>query len=269
MKREIDIIITASSRPELVDYCITALKNKMYYLGKVRFIFHEDFVFPKKSEIVIEQIKKYNIDLVLQTNPAEGLGSALMKVLSEVKTKYCFYLQEDWEFERVFDLDQIVWAMESDKTINSVIFNKNRTYPNQMGFQMKEYLLNSNLRLCSSPGWFLLPAVWRTEFVRDRWRVQKGRPEGSFTKGFGTHEQRKDPEYSAKHMGSYFYGGLGEYRYVRHLGDSWRMAHWRLEKGEPGGTDVEMGCIKNTRAPWLVEMPKRPSNKTKSGWFPE
>lgn len=268
MKKEIDVIITASSRPELIDYCLEAFKDLIRFSGKMRFILHEDFIFPAKSELVIVKAKKYKFDVIFKSNPSKGLGWALMQALCEVKTKYCFYLQEDWEFEKSVDLDAIIEAMEEDKSVNSIIFNKNQTLPNHMGFQMKERQVGS-LKLCTSPGWFLLPAVWRTDFIRSRWQVWQGRPEGCFTKIFGSHEVRLNPEYVIKHMGTYFYGGLSSYRFVRHLGDTWRMAKWRLEKGKPGGNDVLLEYVNRMRDPSLGPLPQRPSTKTKSGWFPE
>lgn len=265
----LDVLITASSRPELINYCYESVKKNILFSGDLRFILHEDFVFPEKSEQVLLWAKEKNIDMVLQTNPAKGLGFALMKMLGLVTTKYCFYLQEDWEFERYVDIDQLICTMESDEKINSVIFNKNRNQPGCMGFQTKECLFDTNLRLCTAPGWFLLPAIWRTDFIRSKWKEWDGRPEGAITNVFGSHEERSNPDYVIKNMGTYFYGGLREYRYVRHLGDTWRMAKWRLEENNPGGSDIPVEIGQRMRAPWLEPMPKRPSNKTESGWYPD
>lgn len=269
MLEQLDILITGSSRPELFPYCLESFKRMIHFSGRMRFILHEDFVLPNKSDRVIGLSSIEDFDCILKTNPAQGLGNALVLGLKEVQTPFVFYLQEDWEFERPVDLDLLLYVMQQYDEINSFIFNKNRNFSGQMSFPMHECLFLYEVKACVSPGWFLLPSLWRTEFIRQRWKPHAERPEGKFTRSFGSHEQRKDSEFCKREMGAFLLGPAGDYRYVRHLGDSWRMAPWRMQGGKPGGNDISEAAVKTVRAPWLPPLPPRPSTKTKSGWYPE
>ena len=63
-------------------------------------------------------------------------------------------------------------------------------------------------------------------------------------------------------IGAYFYGGFGEYRYVRHIGGTWRMADWQRQNNKPGGVvHWEFVNVKRDRSPWLGEFVERPLNK--------
>jgi hypothetical protein len=66
-----------------------------------------------------------------------------------------------------------------------------------------------------------------------------------------------DVKYCEKNIGAYIYGQQGEHRYVRHLGNDWRMADWRLENGRPGGRH-HSNMDKPYMAPWLP-YPKFPT----------
>ena len=61
-------------------------------------------------------------------------------------------------------------------------------------------------------------------------------------------------------------GGLGEYRIVRHIGGTWRMADWRMDQvstqpPKPAGVKHwEFMNVERDRAPWLPPLEKRPLN---------
>ena len=134
--------------------------------------------------------------------------------------------------------------------LNLIFFNKIKNSRNCGGGRQKGYEY-SGLRLCLYHGWTFLPGIWRLPFVRKHWIYSPQRPEGAFTNQFGSHETRKDVKYCEEKIGAYIYGREGEHRYVRHIGNDWRMAAWRLENGLPGGrhhSDMD----KPYMAPWVT-----------------
>jgi hypothetical protein len=63
-------------------------------------IYHEDYVFPNESNKTINYLNelknKNEINLILSTNPAKGLGNALdILIKKHIKSKFVFYLQDD------------------------------------------------------------------------------------------------------------------------------------------------------------------------------
>lgn len=261
---KLTVLIFGSSRPKLLPYFWKSLNEMCHYDGKMRYIFHEDFIYPKESEKVIEFLKKERkkgYDIIIEKhNPSVGLGYSMDYIFNKYKDdKFIFYLQEDWEFERPVDIGQILWVMKQNKHINCIFFNKYKTTPsiNRIKQPVKNY---SGLDMCLYHSWTFLPGIWRMDKVREKWAVRKERPEGFFTQQFGSHDQRKNDKYVEKNIGCYIYGKHHEYRYIRHLGNSWRMASWRLENGKPGGMiewDIQDLPF---RAPWLGHLPKRPIN---------
>ena len=168
-------------------------------------------------------------------------------------------MQEDWFFERPIDIDQIIWTMnQNTEKLNLVFFNKikNSGVINKMRQEEYEY---NGMKCCIYHGWAFLPGIWRLPFVKKHWRSSPQRPEGAFTNSFGTHEQRKPVDFCEQNIGAYIYGRQGEHRYVRHIGNDWRMASWRLENGQPGGRHAENMDIPYM-APW-VPYPKFPTQK--------
>jgi hypothetical protein len=269
----IDVLITSSSRPELFPYFWESFKKMCIIRQPINVIVHEDAVFPQKTARVIEWLtkllKRGEIHRLDMTAPAKGLGHALdwyIRATDHLKSDYCFYLQEDWIFERPIDIDQVTYVMDKNPHINLIFFNKirNNAMINKQKQVEREF---TGMKMCVYHGWTFLPGIWRTDFVRKKWQKATYKPEGAFTSQFGTHEERASVPYCEKKIGAYIYGKTGEHRYVRHIGNNWRMASWRLEADEklrkegklklhPGGRHGEH-MDKPYMAPW-VDYPERP-----------
>jgi len=259
---DLDVVITSSSRPQLYPFMWDSFNKMMVFRGNKRILCHEDFVFPKQSNMVVEWLegkkKKGEIQEIYTHKPAIGLGMALTEMISKVNTKYMFYIQEDWEFERPVDVDRILWTMDNNPEINLIYFNKIRNNGSINGAEQREYNFNG-LKVCLSHYWAFLPGIWRMDFVKKHWKGTKSRPEGFFTNLFGDHKTRQDVEHCYDSFGAFMYGHQGDFRYSRHIGNDWRMAKWRLEEGKPGGNHGEHMDLPYM-APW-VPYPKRPVQK--------
>lgn len=271
----ISIVITGSSRPQLYPYFWESVKRMLFLREQPQVIVHEDFVFEKESNEVMKYLgaleKEGEVHEIHYHNPAIGLGYTLDFLIRDVvKTDYILYLQEDWEFERPIDIDQMVYVMDQNPNINLIFFNKQLNYATLNGADQPQYTFNG-VDMCLYHSWTFLPGIWRMSKVTEKWRVRKERPEGYFSNSFGTHEQRMSVEYCEKNIGAYMLGPRGDYRYARHIGDDWRMAKWRLEKVPRTMTTEEQvwtpgGCHDSVRmdlpfmAPW-IQFKERPTRR--------
>lgn len=262
----IDLLIMGSSRPQLWGYMWDSFQDYVHWRNPYTVFMHEDFIYPEKSEAALSLASNFikNLDSHYH-DPPIGLGPAMdymFRWINEIKvdTKYIFYMQDDWEFERPIDVEQLVWIMERNPDINCIFFNKYPNFPTLNGIEQPQCTVD-NVDMCLYHSWTFLPGIWRMSHVRKYWRVRKERPEGYFTNAFGTHEQRSDHNYAIKNLGVYMLGKQNDPRYVRHLGDDWRMAEWRMKDGKPGGSYDPEVMDDPYRAKWLPSLEDRPHRK--------
>ncbi len=263
---KIDVMIMGSSRPQLLKYTVESFRKNVVDISNSTFKYylHEDFVFEKQSRKSI----RYALDsgiFPVESFPKVGVGRAMDFMFHKyIKSDYLFYLQDDWEFERPVELDRLLFTMKRYPAINCVTFNKYRNMKpghHQSGFADKDYYFDG-MPMTIYPGWQFLPGIWRMSKVREKWRVRENRPEGYYQNAFGTHEQRSNRKFCEKNIGAYMYGPIGDYRYVRHIGSTWRMAEWQLKNGRPVGglKHWDFQSVERDRAPWLPDLQKRPMN---------
>ena len=257
-----EILITSSSRPQLWPYFWKSFKEMIHYRDKnTQIKIHEDFIYKNKSH---EACGWINANLPIKrtqtfiNKPAIGLGYTLDFMIKRLESKYTFYTQEDWEFERPVDLDQLMWVMDENPHINLIFLNKinNLKIMNGAPHPEREF---SGVKMCVYHAWTFLPGLWRTDFVKRHWRCRKERPEGFFTNTFGNHDQRMDVDYCERTFGAYSLGASMDWRYARHIGNDWRMAEWRRTiKGGPGGVHDKERMDLPYMAPW-IEYKERPT----------
>ena len=261
-RRNIDLIITGSSRPQLFPFCWESFKKYVHFRGNMRVIFHEDFVFPDDSQKVLQYLNKLKnkgeIHEIITHRPAIGLGMTLDCLIKQhIKSDFVFYLQDDWEFERPIDLDQLLWVMETHPKINLIFFNKSANFGSVSKAPCPQYTFGG-VDFILWHGWAFLPGIWRMSKVKEKWIPRDHHPEGKMTNQFGNHETRMSVKYCEENVGAYGLGKTGERAYIRHIGNDWRMARWRLENGKPGGRHDEDTMDYQYRGKWLPEIKQRP-----------
>lgn len=199
---------------------------------------------------------------VIVTDPAQGLGRGMdIMIKNYITAPYMLYIQEDFEINRTgIDIDRLIWAMENHESINYVIFNKRKNTGVGADFSPKEYNFDG-LKLTSWNACNFIPSVWRMSKCKEIWTgYRKSHPEGYWINLWGNHETRCDAEWLENNMGCYLYGGFGEHAYVEHMGNTWRMAKWRMVDGKPGG-NLGYDLIRHKwNVPWL-KPERRPINK--------
>lgn len=253
----LDVLVTGSSRPQLWPLFWESYRDMVHIRLPHDVTVHEDFVFPDQSAKVMEYVgglqKNGEIKHIDYNRPPIGLGHSMTPyIMQRFKSKYLFYVQEDWIFERPLDIDHIMWVMDENPKINLIFFNKIRN-DRVINHQTQPEYTYSGMKMCLYHGWTFLPGIWRLDFVRKHWQTSPFKPEGYFTNSaFGSHERRADIGYCENHIGAYIYGKQEEYRYVRHIGNDWRMAQWQMKAGQPGGSHNSETMDLPYMAPWML-----------------
>jgi len=253
MNKKLSVLITGSSRPKLIKLFWESFQRMVIMRTYPKIYYHEDIVYLKASQKVINYMQP-KVDDIQSTSPARGLAYVLDHYIKNIETEYVLYYQEDWETNQPIDVDRLVWCMDNNPEINMIVLPKNTVTERSHGTHQKQFTY-SGVDMCVYHGISLNPGLWRMSFIKDNWKFREDRPEGAFAKQFGNHETRLSTGYCVENIGCYLLGGYNTYRYVRHLGDSWRMAKWRLEKGKPGSTlnktreELETND-KDLRPPW-------------------
>lgn len=264
---KLEIFVTGSSRPQLWPFFWESVRKMCIIRDWPVVKVHEDVVFPAQSKKVEQYVKEQpDISNFKMTQPNRGLGKTLTAYFKKPSfdSKYVFYLQEDWEFERPIDIDKIIWVMDQNPKMNCVFFNKIKNSGAINGQKQTEHTFSGE-RFCLYHAWPFLPGIWRVNFVRQQMikiggRFSPHKPEGSFVNSaFGSNDQRANEKYCIDNMGCWIYGRQGEHRYVRHLGNDWRMADWQRRGNQPGGNHRARMDVPYM-APWVPYL-ERPTSR--------
>lgn len=244
MLKTIDVFIPCASRPEFLEYTLYAFCHYVHFSGEFNFIFHDDVLDVGKSKRLEDVLLRFWDDgMYERSDPPIGLGPATQMALDNyITTPLFFYLIEDWEFERPVDLDHVIYLMERHG-LNQIWFNKQR--------------LTGDSEEDGDFKWSGLPSVNRTAFMKKHWGLLHPN-----TRVFDCMDM---PMHKMK---SQVYVDGPSFRYVRHLGDAYRVAPSKTKhnKGQPVNDQKDLAYHAEHRAPWLPPLPSRPDGR--GGWFP-
>ena len=215
----IDIIRTSASRPELFKASTESLIEGLRYSGKLRWMMHENYLNKSASEQVIRYAKESGLyEVVIESNPSVGQCMGLTKLLRQVRTKYLFNYEDDWEILRPIDLDVASKIMDENPGVNQIAFHKRDTMRECSGLKKAE-VVRSGHKLVTSPHWRLTPALWRTSYIRPRW-VATESSNFIWTLNDRLRGANKAPnaDWIIRNTGTFYMGGFDEKKFVRHLG---------------------------------------------------
>lgn len=246
---KLDIVICGSGRPSLVPYCVNSIRKYIISQSRntdFRILFHEDCV-NNESQRTIKWCNDNGI-VVFNSNPAIGYGNALHKMIHQVNTPYMMNMQDDWEFERTgIDIDRILWTMETHK-LWSIVFHK---YPmgRYKGDHFNKEYDYDGMKLVLCDGWRMIPSIWNTDIVKQKFKKCKIQPEAELINSFGSVDERSNENHCLRNVRSYYFGSLKEQRWVRHIGNTWRKRQF--------SNRYDDGCIEwdildlRDKPPWI------------------
>lgn len=272
--RDLDVIITSSSRPELLKLTLQYFETNIHFHGNIRFILNEDFVIKKESEKLVKWAKNSGYfkqeDIYCHQKPL-GLDNVIIKLIDKVKTPYYIYLQDDWILERPLEIDKVMYIMDKIPNINNILFYKYKVPHMINKIKLKEYYFKQFPQyLTMYFSWEFIPHIARTSFVKPiikeamKDRKRRTAP-AKLTHYLRDPSKREDYDFLYNNVGVFMWGGYNEPRWFRHIGEDARMENWRMTAdGKPGkeNTYQEKNVIQ--MAPWIPfkhipEIPKRNS----------
>lgn len=248
------LIIFASSRPDLLEITLNSIEKFLIRRKPLKIIVNEDIVFTKQSERTVKLLKQWQQQGIIYeyyVSNSRGLGYSMDNMFNQYKYPYIINWQDDWELERPIDIEELVWIMQNNEQINQVIFNKYKNMDVLNGFKQIQYQFGYK-DFCINQYWMFIPSLWRMSFVRKYWKRFDNKPEANFKRMLTQHN-------STEQIGAYLYDKMYTPRYVRHIGDDYRMAKWRLQNGKPGGEAKTEDQDKRYRAHWIdysIKIPK-------------
>ncbi len=118
--KTIDVCVIATLRPEIIKVTLESFLNKVSYTGKFRFLINLDMV-PYKNMFKMYDVYEM-INIVLKEHQYEiflGKGNfakAVKESWKRTESEYVLHLEDDWEFIRNIDLDEVIRLMMGPNT---------------------------------------------------------------------------------------------------------------------------------------------------------
>lgn len=260
-----EIIITSSARPHLLQPTLESLLAHVDTPPQ-RILIHDDARFDDADErwlhtkTMLEGLPLPCEVLITHAAPPRRLGLALVWLLANVQTEYVLYSQDDFVTVRGLPLQQALATMEANH-LHQIRFNKRATLGQKDTWQgvwtKKEMVFGeSDPVTCTvSDHWYFQTGLWRVSVIRaalawltatpERTALFAGCPaevainhvmDGAFGPIPGLsvphHEDALDPMTRAQVQRTLIFGGIGEDRYIRHIGieeTDWAGDHARGE----------------------------------------
>jgi hypothetical protein len=191
-----ELIIPSASRPHLLKRVLESLLIKVDQLPE-RILVHNDERFPDRLEAIQSVLlltEKMGIPAWLENhNPPIQHGPALHRLLSQVKTEYVMYSQDDHQVKRDIPVS---WALEllDQHGLNQIRFNKRDTLDKKGREGEEFYKVESrwdiaygdgaglSFTLCAADHWYFQTGVWRVGAIKPviDWWAGPGSAFGAF-----------------------------------------------------------------------------------------
>lgn len=157
MKKYVDIAITATLRPDVLETTLDSFCEKMLYeKNRYRLIINIDpigeKIFPK---FVLKIAQKYFDNIVHRYSPEPGFTKSVIWSWSKIKYNYLLYLQDDWRLLRTINIDSMIEILDSNSKLASLRLNKNETPIN-----------NGDTEFTICPRISLNPILFKSEFIK-------------------------------------------------------------------------------------------------------
>lgn len=212
-----DILITSSSRPDLLQQTIKSMQDKLKFSGTLRWLLHEDCLDENRSTQVICWAEQSNLfDEIVVSKPRIGLGASVYEMFSYIESLVFFRSCDDWRYTKEIDLDILLNLFEKYEKINQIVFHKRCVEGTKNEF-LRESTNFDGTWLTITNQWGWIPAIWRTGFVKEKYKL-------AWTSGISFFDELKgktvlDPMWFKENMGAYLFGKIEESDiFIKHIG---------------------------------------------------
>jgi len=225
---DIEIMIDSASRPFLLRKTLPTIIKYLKYNGSLKWIFHEAFLYSDFSCECIDIANEAKIfNRVYEEKNPKGQGNSITNILSSCRASYFIHWEDDHIGLRDINLDAMVQIMEDNSDVNQIAFNKRDTMSEVSGWT-KKVVKRSNYTLTTSPHWRYTPAIWRVEYIKKKWVRWEGNNShwqiNALLKELplpGSAPVVRSPDWIIEKIGTYYYGGIDEKAFVKHIGSGY------------------------------------------------
>ena len=231
----IEILMTATKRPEIIERTLRSFKAKLFRNIPARLIVNIDPVGPGTTKDVLDVMGEYFRVKSVNLPEVPHFGRAFKWVWSQAEADLCFWLEDDWELIRPLSLLDMMEVMFETPDLASLRLNWKPTKQWAMK-NWKFYFLwvqvnKSGFFECprkdrQEVGFCGHPSLLRGAFVRKcaQWIDANLNPEKQFHNG----NERLIREVLKWRYG--VYGGQNQPPSVRDIGREWIVSHGYRKK---------------------------------------
>ena len=113
------VVVVSAGRKQYLKKTLRSLKEKLIYdKKKILWYIIDDCPEDKETR---DYIKSLNFDLVLFNKKNRGIGYSLNKIYQNVRTKYVFLCEDDWEFLRPIPIKKMMQLLEKDSSLGQIV----------------------------------------------------------------------------------------------------------------------------------------------------
>ncbi|MDP3767928.1 MAG: hypothetical protein Q8S13_07925 [Dehalococcoidia bacterium] len=228
-----DLVCTAVS--ERADLFAESIDSLLRHLDQwpARLIVHEDVRPGSEAGAIEAWLNARGVPFVHRvTSPSRGMGPATVWCMDQPTTPIVLYTQEDWRAIRAIPVADALALMQTEN-LHHIRFNKRKTMRAKHAdtdhpWQKVEKLIGGHM-LCVSDHWYTQTSLWRVDAALPNLRAaasQVATSEGfvarfndlqNTTYGDGKREWH-DQAMRHDRLRTYIWGGIGEPKYIEHLG---------------------------------------------------
>ncbi len=129
MNDKIDICMTATIRPEIVDSTLKSFSENMFKdQSNYRLIINVDPIgenIPQKS--ILKVAKRYFDDIIYNYPKYPSFTKAVIWCWSQTTSNYVFHLEDDWKLLTPIDINSMIEILEEYPDLVSLRLNKEKT----------------------------------------------------------------------------------------------------------------------------------------------
>lgn len=205
----IDVLMTTSSRFNDFRKTIKSFLENVECKDGYRLLLHEDVRDEAESKRITNWAEG-TFEEILISDPFVGRASGFRKLLDLVNSTYFVYLEQDWEFNKLVNLDKLRDIMARRRNINQIAFSNSRYIVKPSW----SWIEQGGLVFTISKFWYMSPSLCRKTFTLRRMNFFMPPNCGK------TFTQSVTAELGKFKLGVYALGEPGEY--VKHIGPEGR-----------------------------------------------
>lgn len=234
-----DLVCTAVS--ERADLFAESIDSLLRHLDQwpARLIVHEDVRAGSEPGAIEDWLKRRGVPYTHKaTSPSKGMGAGMLWGFDQAATPLVLYTQEDWRAIRTIPVADAIRVMQEGDPhgpLHHIRFNKRKTMRAKHADTdhpwAKVEVSIAGHTLCVSDHWYTQTSLWRVSACIDSLRAAASQVSSSegFVARFNDLQNSKygdgqrgwhDQAMRHERLRTYIWAGIGEPRYIEHLGSS-------------------------------------------------